>query len=101
MMNVKLENHEQRLTYAEEAIKELKQTTKTVQDLAISMNKMSINMESMLEEMKEQGQRLSELEKAPGKMWTSAKKTAFTSIVSAVSTAFAVGVIYMIVQYIH
>ena len=101
MVNVKLENHENRITYAERAIEELKQTTKTVQDLALSMNKMSMNMESMLAEMKDQGQRLQTLEQAPGKMWSSAKKTAFTSIVSAISTALAVGVIYMIAQYIH
>ena len=100
-IKVRLENHEQRLVYAEESIKEMKRTTQTIQDLALSVNKMSINMESMLEEMKDQSQRLQMLEQAPGKMWTSAKKTAFTSIVSAISTALAVGVIYMIAQYIR
>ncbi len=50
----------------------------------------------MLEEQSMQGERLKKLEDEPAERWNSAKKTAFTTIISVVAGALATGLIFMI-----
>ena len=65
------------------------------------LEKLAINMENMLQEQKDQGARLQKLENEPAERWNSAKKTAFTTIISVMAGALATGVIMMIAQYIN
>ena len=57
-------------------------------------------MERMAKEQEKQGERLKKLEDEPAERWNSAKKTAFTTIVSVVAGALATGLIMVLVQYI-
>ena len=100
-MRVALENHTIRLTAIESQIAELNSISASIQDLTLSVNKLAINMEHMLEEQKEQGNRIKTLENEPGERWTSAKRTAFTTIISTFAGAFAVGIILIIAQYVR
>ena len=93
---VKLENHEQRLVGIEHRIKDLETDNKIIMELSNSVQKLAINMEQMLAEQKEQGQRLKDLEDEPRNNWNSAKKTAFTSIISTLAGALAAGMIYIL-----
>lgn len=68
--------------------------------LLVSVEKLAINMESMQQELNEQGKRLEELENAPLKEWQTAKKTLITAILSAVGGAFAAGLIGIVANYI-
>ncbi len=52
--------------------------------LATSVEKLAVNMESMLKEQEKQGKRLESLEKRDGEKWRKAIETVITVIVSAV-----------------
>lgn len=97
-IQVKLENHEQRLVNAEHRLKDLETDSKVIMQLSNSVQKLAINMEQMLAEQKEQGTRLKVLEDAPLETWNNAKRTAFTSIVSTIAGALASSLIWLLVH---
>ena len=96
---VRLENHEGRIVGIEHRVKDLEAESQSIHELVLSVNKLAINMEHMLQEQKDQGDRLRKLEEEPAERWNSARKTAFTSIVSTIAGALAVGLIMLIAQY--
>lgn len=95
-IQVKLENHEQRLVNAEHRLKDLETDSKVIMQLSNSVQKLAINMEQMLEEQKEQSARLKALEDEPIETWNNAKRTAFTSIVSTLAGALASSLIWLL-----
>ena len=66
----------------------------------MSVRELALNMKNMMEEQKSQGARLEKLENEPAERWNSAKKTAFTAIISTLAGGLAVGLIMMIAQYV-
>lgn len=68
-------------------INKLENTIEKINDLAISTNELATTMKSMLEEQKDQGKRLSELESRDGKKWRDVVKTVIAVAVTAVVTA--------------
>lgn len=95
-IQVKLENHEQRLVNAEHRLKDLETDSKVIMQLSNSVQKLAINMEQMLEEQKEQSARLKALENEPIETWNNAKRTAFTSIISTLAGALASSLIWLL-----
>ena len=81
-------------------LEQLEQNFGVVQKIAISVEKLALNMERMLEEQEKQGQRLDKLESAPGDQWSSMKRTIFNTIVGAMAGACATGMVYTMAQYI-
>ncbi|WP_395025425.1 hypothetical protein [Robinsoniella sp.] len=81
-------------------VADLEAQQKCIQELAMSVKELALNMKTMMEEQKKQGDRLQKLENEPAERWNSAKKTAFTTIVSVISGALATGLIFMAVQYL-
>ena len=79
-----------RIATVEEA---LKQQNK----IALSVEKMAINMELMLKEQKKQGEELEELKNAPIKKWN----TVITAILSAIGGALGTGLIAVIINNIN
>ena len=79
---------------------DLEEQNKTIQELVLSVKELAINMRSMMEEQKDQGSRLDTLEREPAERWNSAKRTAFTTVVSVVAGALATGLLIMIGQYV-
>lgn len=79
---------------------DLEEQNKIIQELVLSVKELAINMRSMMEEQKDQGSRLDTLEREPAERWNSAKRTAFTTIVSVVAGAMATGAIIMMAQYL-
>ncbi|KLU68251.1 MAG: hypothetical protein RHS_5932 [Robinsoniella sp. RHS] len=79
---------------------DLEEQQKSIQELAMSVKELALNMKTMMEEQKKQGERLQKLENEPAERWNSAKKTAFTTIVSVISGALATGLIFMVAQYL-
>lgn len=69
------QNH--RIAEAEETIKELGA-------LHISVKELAVTMKQMLEEQKDQGKRLGELEARDGKMWRTVTSHIVTAVVGAV-----------------
>ena len=65
-------------------------------ELTLSIKKMAINMEHMLEEQKRQGEEIKELKEAPVKSWNTVK----TAILSAIGGAIGTGIIAGIINYL-
>lgn len=55
-----------------------------IQNLAMSVQKLAINMENMLEEQKKQGGRIEALEARPAEHWNTVTRAAVTTIVGAI-----------------
>ena len=72
---------------------EMEATMKQYVALTLSVEKMAISMEAMLEEQKKQGQKLEELEKTPAKNWNTVK----TAVLSAIGGAIGAALIAVIV----
>lgn len=79
----------------------LEKNTAVVQDLALSVKELAVNMSQMLREQEKQGERLAALEQEPAKNWSNMKRTIFNTIVGAGAGAFATGIIYMMAQYVR
>ena len=97
---VKLAEHNKEIGSLKHRATDLEEQNKTIQELALSGKELAINMRSMMEEQKEQGGRLDALEREPAERWNSAKRSAFTTIVSVVAGALATGLLIMIGQYL-
>lgn len=85
----------------------LEEQTKQIGQIAVSTEKMAINMENMLEEQREQGRkldaqgdRIAAMEKGPGDTWQRIKNKALDTGVGLVFGAFVTGAVMMVAQYI-
>lgn len=97
---VKLENHDQQIKSLKHRMDEQEEQGKSLSSLALSVQKLALSMESMIEEQKNQGARLAKLESEPAERWSSMTRIIFNTIVGAGAGAFATGVIYMMAQHI-
>lgn len=71
----------------------LEETVKQFTSLTISVEKMALNMERMLEEQKKQGKKLDEIENAPAKNWNALKAGVLAAISGSVGTAIVAAII--------
>ena len=83
----------------DEILSELEDAQKGITELTLSVQKLAQAVEVMAKEQVAQGQRLKAIEEIPGKRWTNAMKTAFTSIVGVIAGALAVGLIQLIAEH--
>ena len=65
-------------------IGELEQTIKQINSLIVSVEKLALNMQSMLAEQKKQGERLQKLENRDGEMWRKVTGYVATAIIGIV-----------------
>ncbi|MGL4697345.1 hypothetical protein [Enterococcus larvae] len=84
---VKFENHDQHIKSLERRMEIQEKQDETMRDLVISVKLLATNMENMLEEQKEQSQRLKKLEDEPADNWNIVKRTILTAIVSGLAGA--------------
>ena len=62
---VKFENHDQQIKSLKHRMDEQEEQGKSLSSLALSVQKLALSMESMIEEQKSQGARLAKLESEP------------------------------------
>ena len=98
---VKLEGHEHEIGSLKHRMEEQEEQNKVIQDLVMSVQKLALTMEAMVKEQSMQGERLKKLEDEPAERWNSAKKTAFTTIISVVAGGLATGLIFMIASQLN
>lgn len=82
----------------------IEEDTKAIHKLTASIEKLVIQMQDMLSEQKEQGERIRRLEEEPGNAWNEVKKKAIDTVVSGIMTLrvrFARTRMYIIQQRIH
>ena len=97
---VKLEGHEHEIGSLKHRMKVQEDQAKAIQSLVVSVEKLALNMENMLEEQRQQGERLKVLEEEPKKQWSSIKKTIFTSVLSTIAGALAAALLMAIVPFL-
>ena len=97
---VKLTALEHETKSAKHRIDDLEVQNQAIQDLALSVKELTINMGNMLQEPKKQGEDIEKLKAEPGERWSNMQRTIFNTIVGAGAGAFATGVFYMMAQYI-
>lgn len=78
----------------------LEDSVRQMNSIAISVEKLALNMEGMLKEQERQGERIGKLEEVPAKKWNTVAKTVLTSAISAVSGGLVVGLVALLAQYI-
>ena len=78
----------------------LEEEVRQISQIASSVEKLAINMENMLKEQQEQGERLEKLEREPGDTWQRIKNKALDTAVGLIFGAFITGVAFMVAQYI-
>ena len=98
---VKLAAHDHEIGSLKHRMNDQEEQGRVFNELVLSVQKLAINMERMLEEQKSQNERLQKLEQEPAKQWSSMKRTIFNTIVGAGAGAFATGFYLIISQYIR
>ena len=81
---VTLANHDNRIRVSEHRIEDLEESQKQIYELTISVKELAISVKSMVEEQKEQGERIKALEDEPAEKWDLLTKTILTGVVSAI-----------------
>lgn len=97
---VKLTALEHETKSAKHRIDDLEAQNQAIQDLALAVKELTINMGNMLEEQRRQGKDIEKLKAEPAERWSSMKRTIFNTIIGAGAGAFATGIFYIIAQYI-
>ena len=81
---VKFEAHDHEIKSLKHRVQDLEVQGKAIQDLVLSVNKMAVNMENMLEEQKKQGQRLEVLERVPAETNRQVKQAIINTLVGGI-----------------
>lgn len=98
---VKLTALEHETKSAKHRLDDLEVQHKVIQDLAIAVRELTINMGNMLEEQKRQGNDIEKLKSEPGESWGKIKLAIITAIVGTGAGALATGIIYTMAQNIR
>lgn len=79
-------------------LNELEATVKQLNDIVISIQRLTMSVESLAKDVHKQGERLESIEQAPVERINSVKQTIVTTITGIVIGALAVGLLQMIAQ---
>lgn len=97
---VKLTALEHETKSAKHRLDDLEVQNQAIQDLALSVKELTINMTRMMEEQEKQGQDIDILKSEPAKRWKDSTKALFNAALGAIGAAFGGGIIYLIAQYL-
>ncbi len=82
-------------------ISELEETVRQIGALTTSVEKLAVSLESMVKEQEQQGKRLAELEKIPGRKWNRIAEKALDTVIGILVGGAATGILLLAAQYIH
>ena len=94
---LKINDHEHEIGSLKHRVKSLEEKQSEISTLTNSVNELAINMRYMLEEQKEQGNRLRKLESEPVDNAKYYKRTIITSIITAVAGAIIGAVLALVI----
>lgn len=86
---VRFAEHSKEIGSAKHRLNDVEREQKTIHELVVSVKELALNMQHMIEEQKEQGQRLEALEKEPSVRLAQIK----TAIITAIATALVGGIV--------
>lgn len=76
-------NHEDNIKSLKHRMDKVEEQSKAINDLAMSVKELAINMNTMNKKQEEQGKRLTELESKPSKRWEQVVSIIITTLVGA------------------
>ena len=79
-------------------IDNLENSVKAFGEIANSVNRLAINMETMTTELSRQGERLETLEKKPGDSWNAILRSILTGIGAAIAVAIVAAIANNIIK---
>ena len=83
---VKIAETEKEVGSLKHRVSELEEQNDVIQQLALSVNELAINMRSMIKEQEKQGQRIASLEAQPANRWNTLTTVIITAIASGLVT---------------
>lgn len=95
---VKFEAHEHEIGSLKHRMREQEEQSKLISELVLSVHTLAHDMKQMLEEQREQGQRLNALEQEPANKWRRIGYKAIDVAVGLIMGALVTGLALMIVQ---
>lgn len=78
-----LTSHEDNIKSLKHRMDKVEEQSKAINDLAMSVKELAINMNTMNKKQEEQGKRLTELESKPSKRWEQVVSIIITTLVGA------------------
>ena len=97
---VKLEGHDHEIGSLKHRMNKQEEQNKTIQELALSVKELALNMQTMVEVQGSQGERLEKLENVPAERWNSVNRTLLTTVISTIGSGLTAGLIVMLAQNI-
>lgn len=97
-MAVALAGNEKDIKSLKHRVASCESQNETIRALALSVNRLAVNMEYMLTEQKEQGQRLTALEKAPAEGYRTFKNSLIQCATSSVLGALLGALMMLLLQ---
>lgn len=99
-VTVKLTEHEQQIKSLKHRMDEQEEQSKTIQEIALSVQRLAINMEGMLQEQGMQGKRLEQLEQEPANSWKRVKSKVIDTVIGVIAGGVVTGGIMLVAQNI-
>lgn len=93
---VRLEAHGHEIGSLKYRVKDLEEQSRVIQELTISVNKMTVGIENMLKEANRQGERLEMLERVPTETGKIIKSAIVTALVGGIVGAMVTAVLTML-----
>ena len=81
---VKLAEHGKEIGLLKYRTKELEEKNNTIQELVLSVQKLAVNMQSMLKEQERQGEAITVLQERPAKRWDTIITAIITAVISGI-----------------
>jgi F0F1-type ATP synthase assembly protein I len=78
-----LTNHDENINSLKRRMDKVEEQSKAINNLAMSVKELAINMNTMNEKQEEQGKRLAELEAKPARRWEQIVSLIITTLVGA------------------
>lgn len=95
---VSLTRHEDKIKTLEHRVHICESENESIREIALSVNKLAVNMEHMLTEQKEQGVRLTALERAPVEGYSRLKDTVIKCVTSSVLGALLGAAMMLVIK---
>lgn len=79
----------------------LEENVRQIGALAVSVEKLANNMESMTKEISRQGEQIKSIEQEPAELWKNAKRKSIETIIGVVIGALAIGLLMIAAMYVR
>ena len=95
---LKLNDHDHEIKSLKHRVSDVEKKQTEIETLTLSVSKLAVNMQHMLEEQREQNQRLKALESAPADEVKTIHKTLLTAVITTVVGAIVGAILALIIH---